>query len=84
MQVPADESKYASEKYVELWTTIKGITRLKTNNSYYYDEKYMKIKFNSDDLHLEKMLKLRNMIIVVRAAFYEENKYYLQVFLDQC
>ena len=83
MQVPADESKYGSEKYVELWTTLKDITRLKTNNSYDYDERYMKIKFNSDDLHLKKMLKLRNMIIV-RAAFYEENKYYLQVFLDQC
>ena len=41
----------------------------------------MKIKFNSDDdLLLKKTLKLRDMVIVVRSAFYEDNKYYLQVF----
>ena len=30
---------------------------------------------------LKKMLKLRNMIIVVRSVFHEGNKNYLQVFL---
>ena len=46
-----------------------------------YDEKYVKIKFNSDDnLPLNKILKLHNIIIVVRSVFQEDNKYYLQVF----
>ena len=41
----------------------------------------MKIKFNSDDdLPLEKLLKLCNLVIVVRSGFQEDNKYYLQVF----
>ena len=45
----------------------------------------MKIKFNSyDDLPLNKTLKIRSMIIVVRAVFHEINKYYPQVFLDEC
>ena len=44
----------------------------------------MKIKFNSDDdLPLNKTLKLHNLTIIVRSVF-EDGKYYLQVFLDEC
>ena len=44
----------------------------------------MKIKFNlDDDLPLRKSLDLHNMVIVVRAVFYEDNKNYLQPFLDE-
>ena len=46
-----------------------------------YDEKYMKIKFNLDDeLPLNKMIETPIMIIVVRAVFHENNRYYPQVF----
>ena len=39
----------------------------------------MRIKFNSDDeLPLNKTIEIRNMIIVVRAVFYENNKFYQQ------
>ena len=45
----------------------------------------MKIKFNSDDeLPLNKTIEVPIMIIVVRAIFLENNKYYPQVFLDKC
>ena len=45
-----------------------------------YGEKYMKMKFNSDvELPLNKMIE-----IVVRVVFYENNKYYPQVLLDEC
>ena len=41
----------------------------------------MKIKFNSDDeLLLKEMIKISGMIIVVRAVFDENNKYYQQIF----
>ena len=44
----------------------------------------MKTKFNSDDkLPLNKTIEIPSMIIVVRAAFHENNKYYPQVFLDE-
>ena len=43
----------------------------------------MKIKFNSDgELPLNKTTEIPSMIIVVRAVFHENNKYYPQVFLD--
>ena len=47
-----------------------------TESSDGYDEKYMKIKFNSDDkLHLKKTMGIPSMIIVVRDNFHENNKY---------
>ena len=45
----------------------------------------MKIQFNSDDeLPLNKTIEIPIMTIVVRAVFLENNKYYPQVFLDEC
>ena len=56
-----------------------------TKNSEDYDEKYMTIKFSADDeLPLNKRVETPSMIIVVRNVFYENNKYYPQVFLDEC
>ena len=44
----------------------------------------MKIKFNSDnELPLNKTIEIPTMPIVVRAVFHENNKYYIQVFLDE-
>ena len=48
--------------YEELRSKIRDLIRTITNNSDDFDEKYMKINFNSDnDLPLKKTLKLRNM-----------------------
>ena len=81
--VPTNENK--EKKYEELWSKIRDLIRSITKNSDDYDEKYMKIKFNSDDeLPLNKMIEIPSMIIVVRAVFHENNKYYPQVFLDEC
>ena len=45
----------------------------------------MTIKFNSDDeLLLNKKIKYPGKAIVVRAIFLENNRYYRQVFLDEC
>ena len=41
----------------------------------------MKIKFNLDnEIPQNKTIEIPNMIIVVRAAFHENNKYYRQTF----
>ena len=83
--VPNNESKEKIKKYEELWSKIRDLSRSITKNSDDYDEKYMKIKFNSnDELPLNKTTELPNMTIVVRAIFLEDNKYYPQVFLDEC
>ena len=45
----------------------------------------MKIQFNSDDdLPLNKILKLYDLTKVVRSVLQEYNKYYPQVFFDEC
>ena len=68
--VPTNESKEKVKKYEELWSKIKDLIRSITKKSDDYDEKYMKIKFNSDDkLPLNKTTKFRSMIIVVSAVF---------------
>ena len=45
-------------KYEELWSKIRDLIRSITQNSDDYDEKYMKMKFNSDDeLSLNKTIE---------------------------
>ena len=54
------------KNFEELWSKTRDIMRSKTNNSDDFDEKYMKIKFNSnEDFILKKTLEPRNMIIDV-------------------
>ena len=57
------------------------------HNSNDYNEKYMKIKFNSDDdLPLKKLfifLKHFMTIVDARSVFNDGNKYYPQVFLNK-
>ena len=69
-----------------MWGKIRNLIRSITRNSDDYEvKKYMKIKFNWDDkLPLNKTIEIPSMIIVVREAFYENNKYHPQVFLDEC
>ena len=64
---------------------IRDLIRSKTKNSEDYDEKCMKIKFNLDgELTLNKAIQILSIIIVVRSVFHENNKYYSQIFLDEC
>ena len=45
----------------------------------------MKIKFLSDyDLPLNKTLEINNVVIVVGSVFNEGNKYYPQVYWEEC
>ena len=81
MLVSTNESKEKTKKYEELWSKIKDLIRLITKTTNDYDKKYMKIKFNSDDeLLLNKIIEIPSMIIVVRAVFLENDKYYPQYY----
>ena len=66
-----NKSKYLlikgkEKKYEELWSKIRDLIRLITKSSDDYDEKYMKIKFNSDDkLPLNKTIKIPTITIFV-------------------
>ena len=78
-------AKKKLKKHEELWNKIRDLIRSITKNSDDYDEKYLKIEFDSDDeLPLNKTVEIPSMIIVVRAVFHKNNKYYPQIFLDEC
>ena len=75
--VPANESKKI--KNMKNCGVKSDLIRSMTKNSDDSDEKYMKMKFSLDgELPLNKMIEIPSMIIVVRAVFYENNKYYPQ------
>ena len=83
--VPTNESKEKIKKFEKLWSKIRDLIRSIFKNSDDYDEKYMKVKLNSDDeLPLNETIEIPSMIIVVRSIFHENNKHYPQVFLDEC
>ena len=72
--VPTNESKEKIKKYEELWIKIRDLIRSITKNLDDYDEKHMKIKFDSDDnLPLNKTMEIPIVAIVARAVFHENN-----------
>ena len=80
--VRTNKSKEKIKKYEELWIKIGDLLRSVTKNSDDCDEKYMKIKFNSDDESLRnKMTEIPSMIVVVIAIFHKSIKYYPQIVL---
>ena len=82
--VATNESKEKTKKFEDQWFKITDLIRSITKIYDAYDEKYMKIKFNSDnELPLNKTVEITTITIVVRAIFLENNKYYPQIFLDE-
>ena len=83
--VSTNKSKEIIKIYEEFWSKITDLIRLITKHPGDYDEKYMKIRFDfNDELPLNKTIEIHSMIIAVGAIFHESNKYYPQVFLDEC
>ena len=70
--VSTDKSKGTLKKYTELWDKIKDLIRSITKTPGNYSEKYMKIKFNSDNiLPLNKIVKIRNLTVVVKSIMHK-------------
>ena len=69
---PTNASKDTLKKYEELWDKITDLIRSVTNNLNNYNEKYMKTKFNLDDVLLLKITpELFIMITRVRYLFHK-------------
>ena len=68
-------------KYAEVWNGIKNqIKKIDNDSVVEYDKDYMEIKFDSDDnLPLNKVLKFRTVIIIIRSVFERDGKYYPQI-----
>ena len=79
--VSKDKNEEVLTKYIDLWDEIKNSIEKIYNNSDEFGKDFMKMKFNSDDsLPLNKILKLRNMTIIVRSVFEEDGQYYAKFF----
>ena len=78
----ADENKELLKKYNDVFNGIRDKIKEIDSDECDYEKDYMKIKFNSDDLPLNKPLKFRIMTITTRSIFEEDGKLYPQVFLD--
>ena len=75
------------QKYQEVFDGIKEI--IKKINDYglpvKYDDNYMKIKFNTDDnIPLNKVIYFPTITIIIRSVTKKDDKYYPQLFLDDC
>ena len=85
MLVLTNHKKKKTEKVEERWIKIRDLIRSITKNTDDYDGKFMNTKSNSnDELPLNKTIEIPTITIAVRAVFLENNKYYPQVFLDEC
>ena len=50
-----------------------------------YDDNNMKIKFNTDDnISLNKIIYFPTITIIIRSVTQKDDKYYPQIFLDEC
>ena len=50
-----------------------------------YDDNYMKIKFDTDDhISLNKIIYFPTITIMIRSVTQKDDKYYPQIFLDDC
>ena len=50
-----------------------------------YDDNYMKIKFHTDDnISLNKIIYSPTITIIIRSVTQKDDKYYPQIFLDEC
>ena len=75
------------QKYQEAFDRLKEI--IKKINDYSqpikYDNNYMKIEFSTvDNIPLNKIIYLPTITIIIRSITEKDNKYYPQVFLDDC
>ena len=81
-----DENKEVLKKYNELWGGIKNeIDTINDCKKCKFGKDFVKFKFDSDNnLPLNKSLNLHVLTTIVRSAFENEGKFYLQVYSDDC
>ena len=79
-----DKNKEVSKKYEKVWEGVKKeIEKINAGEKIEYGKDLRKIRFESNDnLPLNKPIKLRLLIIIIRSAFSEDGQFYPQLFLD--
>ena len=81
----SDENKEVLKKHTELWNGIESKIEMINNGECKYGKDLTKIKFDTDDdLPLNRPLNLHMLTIIIRSAFEDKDKFYPQVYLDEC
>ena len=63
----------------------KNKVEIINNDKFKHGKDFLKIKFDSDDdLPVNKPVNPQMLTTVVRSVFEDENKFYPQVYLDEC
>ena len=71
------------KKLVDILESIKNKITEKTWDALKYDKDYMKIKFEINNIFsIDKDVNIHIAIIIIRAIFAKNGKYYPQLFLD--
>ena len=73
-----------NEKYKSVFNEIKHHINKIDGSDVEYDKDYMKIKFYSDDIPLNKVLYFPTITVIIRCVFEKNSKYYPQFYLDEC
>ena len=71
------------KKLIDILESIKNKIIEKTLDVVEYDNDYMKIKFESNNIFpTDKDVNIQVATIIIRAIFAQDGKYYPQLFLD--
>ena len=79
-----NENKDVLKNYKEVWQGVKKeIETINGDKKIEYEEDLKKNRFkSSDDLPLNKPIKLRLLTIIINSLFNKNGKFYPQLFLD--
>ena len=76
---------FASEKFNTIDNRIRCLLSQKSGSKYVFSHNYAKIKLDSyDSLPPEKMLTLRNVIILIKSVFNKDKNRYYYTCLEEC
>ena len=77
-----DENKKVSKKYEEVWEGAKKeIKTINGGEKIEYGKDFLKIRFKSNDLALNKPIKLRLLTIIIRCVINGDGKFHPQLLL---
>ena len=66
-----------------IWNHIEN--KITSNSSINKIKDYDKLRFNSDiDLPTDRLIEFRSLIINVSCVIEKDNKYYPEIYLDEC
>ena len=76
----------SAEEYEEVFSGIKSeIKKLSVRKELFYEKNYARIGINTDDyLPLNKQLKFPTLAITIRCVLQNGEKFYPQIYLDEC